>query len=273
MKRLSFFVTAVLPFAISFSQIAYPVSSSVSVANTSVSNMENRTPFHNPASFAVSPVSLLVCAFENRYIITELATKSFLALFPFKHFATGFAFAHQGFASYHEIILGAAFARNFSGKFSLGVQFNYHTVWFALSNNYRGIIYPQIGLMIPFDNNFLVGFHVFNPFASNIRGESLTKFVPSVFSLGCSYGFASNFHWRFQADKELRSNYRFATGFDYRMKKHTRFQLGVSVNEFLISCLGFGFDFNPFIFDLITELHPLLGLNIIAQIQFRLSKK
>ncbi|MDD2283837.1 MAG: hypothetical protein PHQ11_00340 [Paludibacter sp.] len=273
MKRIFFFLMALLPFSALFDQIAYPVPSSVSVANTSVSDVKNRMPFHNPASFSASTMPQIVCSFENRYIITELATKSFLAIYPTKQFICGFSFAHHGFSLYHEIMMGMAFSRDFSGKFSLGMQFNYHTAYFASSNSYHATVYPQIGLNIPIEDHFLIGFHVFNPFGAHIKGELATKFVPSVFSLGCAYDFSQAFSWRFQADKELSSNYRVATGFDYAMTSHTRFQLGVYAAGFLVPCLGVGFGISYFTIDLVGELHPLMGLTTIVQLQLSFNKK
>ena len=273
MKRFFFFLMALLPVCISFPQIAYPVPSSVSVANTSVADIKNMSPVHNPASLSACPAPTLGIFFENRYIITELATKSFFAAYPTHNFVSAFSCIHHGFSLYHEIILGMAFARDFSGKFSLGMQFNYHAAYFASTNSYHGTIYPQIGLHLPVDDNWIIGFHVFNPFGSHIKGESLTKFVPAVFSLGFAYDFSAELCWRFQADKELSSNYRIATAFDYSIDKKTRFQLGIYGGEYLVPCLGFGFVLRPFTFDLIAEIHPLLGLNTIAQLQFGLNKK
>jgi hypothetical protein len=273
MKRFFFLLMAFLPVFISTAQIAYPIPSSVSVANTSVSDEKNWSPFHNPASLSVIPTPHIGALFENRYIITALATKSFYTVYPLKQFVTGFLCAHHGFSLYHEIMLGMAFARDFSGKFSLGIQFNYHSTFFASSNKYYGTVYPQIGLNIPVQDNFLIGCHIFNPFGSHIKGELLTKFVPAVYSLGCSYDFSPDLCWRFQADKELGSNYRVATGFDYSMHKQTRFQVGFYANGLLVPCLGFGFGFSPFTFDLVAELHPLLGLNTIAQLQYSLNRQ
>jgi len=272
LMRKIFFILMNLVQVSAFAQITSSIPTSSSIANTSVSDLKHWSPFHNPACLSAKIIPQLGFIFENRYITTALAEKCLYLTYPVNHFVAAFSAMHQGFSLYHEILLGLSVSRNFSERFSLGVQFNYHTVYFAPSNAYYAIIYPQIGLIIPIENSFRLGFHVSNPFGSHIKGETQTKYLPAVFSLGCAYDFSPEFCWRFQADKEIRSNYRFASGFDYYMTNQTRFQLGAYIHEFLIPCMGFGFKLSPFTFDLLTELHPLLGLNTIAQIQYCINR-
>ncbi len=271
MKRIILFLLGFVQLPV-YAQITSSLPASVSVANTSVSDTKNWTPFHNPAYLSTKIIPQMSVLFENRYIITTLATKCFSFIWPANHFVAAFSVAHHGFSLYHEILMGLTVARNFSDRFSLGLQFDYHTVYFAPSNKYYATVYPQIGLSVPFNDTFRVGFHVYNPFGSHIKGESQTKYLPAIFSLGCAYDFTPEFCWRFQTDKEMSSNYRFATAFDYRISNQTRFQLGAYAHEYLVSCLGFGFEFSPFTFDLSVELHPLLGLNSIAQLQYSFNR-
>lgn len=271
MKRIILFLLGFVQLPV-YAQITSALPASVSVASTSVSDSKNWTPFHNPAPLSTNIVPQLNILFESRYIITTLATKCFSFTWPANHFVTAFSVVHHGFSMYHEMLIGLTFARNFSDRFSFGLQFNYHTVYFASSNRYYAAIYPQIGLSVPFNDTFRFGFHVYNPFGSHIEGESQTKYLPAIFSLGCAYDFTPEFCWRFQTDKEMSSNYRFATAFDYRINNQTRFQLGVYVHEYLVPCMGFGYGFSSFSFDLSVELHPLLGLNTIAQLQYRFNR-
>lgn len=273
MKSLYLMAVCLLCCLNSYQQVAYTIPTSVSAANTSVADTKNRTPFHNPACFAYDATSLLVTSFENRYILTNLATKSLALSYPTKYFSTGIAVYHYGFSALHELNTGIFFARNFSDKFSMGMQFNYHTIYLVQSNAYRGMIYPQIGLQIPINKHFLIACHIFNPFASNINTENRTIHLPSLYSLGIAYAFSQDLSWRLQMDKELRSQYRLATAFDYQFTKFTRFQLGISHQDYLVSSLAFGLRISDFWFDMTTELHPILGLNIISQLKYQIPHK
>ncbi|MDO9634939.1 MAG: hypothetical protein Q7J05_07890 [Paludibacter sp.] len=273
MKKIISLLISCLFVNFGISQIAYPHPSSISIANTSVADAHNWSAFHNPAPLSQLSLPQLEVIYENRYIITELAAKSFTIAYPTKHFVPGFSFTHFGFSLYHEMMLGLAFARDFAGKFSLGMQFTYHSAFFVSTNRYHAAFYPQIGLNIPVHRNLTIGVHLFNPFGTNIKSELSTKRIPSIFSLGCSYHFIPELAWRFQAEKEISSNYRVATGFQYTMLKRTRFQLGIYANDYLVSCLGIGFDLKPFSFDLCSELHPLLGLNTIVRLKYKFDEK
>lgn len=273
MKKIYLFLIGFLTVMGTDAQIVSPIPSSSAVANTAAADVKDRTPFHNPACWSQCSQPQLISSFENRYIIAALATKSVMALYPFKQFVGSLSFAHQGFAQYHEMIAGTAFVRDFSGKFSMGLQFNYHTVYFETSDKYRGILYPQIGCIIPYKDRWIWAFHVCNPFATNIQAETLTKYIPSTYSLGCSYAFNPDFSWRMQADKELRSTYRIATAFDYQMSKYNRVQLGLYLYDVPVACLGFGLNFKAFGFDLLSEMHPQLGLNCISQVRINMGKE
>jgi hypothetical protein len=206
--------------------------------------------------------------YENRFIINELSTKSFNAAYSTAFVNTGFSFSYFGYSLYHEMLFGLGFARNFSDKFALGVQFNYLNAFFLASNDYKGSFFPQIGLNVSISPIFLLAFNTFNPFQANIKNEYTIKRIPSVFSLGTAYYFSDELVWRIQVDKEISSSYRFATGFDYEILHFLKLKIGAYVNDFLIPCLGVGFRMSSFNFDLNGELHPLLGVNSSASVKY-----
>lgn len=273
MKRIYLLMVLLIYCLTSYQQIAFTVPSSVSAANTSVADNKNRTPFHNPACFSYDKHPILVTEFASQYILKSLSTKSITATYPTKYFTSGLAFYHYGFSAFHEMNAGLLFARNFSNKFSIGLQFNYHTAYLVQSNTYKGMIYPQIGLQLPMGKRWLFGCHIFNPFASDIRAENRNIQLPSVYSAGLSYAFAPGISWRLQMDKELRSAYRLASAFDYQFTKLTRFQVGVSYMDYLVSSLALGLNLSSFSFDVATELHSVLGLNVISQVKLHIPYK
>ena len=76
MKRIILFLMSFVQLTV-YAQITSALPASVSVANTSVSDTRNWTPFHNPAPLSTNTIPQLNILFENRYIITTLATKCF----------------------------------------------------------------------------------------------------------------------------------------------------------------------------------------------------
>jgi len=253
-------------------QIATVIPSSTSIALTSVADTHTWSPFNNPAmlGYLVSPEFAI--QFENRYLLSELSTKSVQLALPTALLNTGISFSHFGYSLYHEMLLGIAFARNFSDKFALAVQFNYYTAYFSASNAYHGAFLPQIGLSVRFSKVFSLGFNTFNPFQTNIETEFVVKRVPTIFSIGTEYFFSPDFVWRTQLEKEVSSNYRGAMGFEYQLLKNFEFKVGAYGSDYLVPCLGIGFITGAFLVDLNCELHPLLGLNTLAALKYRFGK-
>jgi hypothetical protein len=272
MKKIVSLLVVYLFFSKTLAQISTITPSTSSIAQTSVADKNRWSAFANPAMLGYLEQSELGFQFENRYLLNELSTKSLEVGFPSRLMCTGISFSHFGYSQYHEMLAGVGFARNFSNKFAMGVQANYFTTYFSASNSYRGTFFPQVGLSVQFSPSFHIGFNASNPFQSIIKTEYVTKRLPSVFSLGTGYSFSPEFIWRTQIDKEVSSNYRFATGFDYQMLEKIKVKVGAYGSDYLIPCLGMGLKLGSLFIDLNCELHPLLGLNTFAAIHYRFRK-
>ena len=270
-KTVSLFIIAIYCQFI-HSQISNIIPSSISIAQTSVSDSHNWNAFNNPAQLGYVEKSELCLQFENRYLLSELSTKSIQLAIPSNLVNTGLSFSHFGYSLYHEMLIGLGLARNFSEKFAMGVQFNYYTAFFTASNSYRGSLLPQVGLSVHFSPEFTMGFNTFNPFQTNIKTDFVLKRIPSIFSLGTEYFFSPEFVWRTQIDKEVSSNYRFATGFEYQMLQNLNIKLGAYESDYLISCLGLGFNTGKIYVNLNCEINPLLGLNTFAAVNYKFGK-
>jgi len=253
-------------------QISTITPSTSSIAQTSVADKNSWSAFANPAMLGYLEQTEFGFQFDNKYLLNELSTKSLEIGFPSRLLCTGISFSHFGYSQYHEMLAGVGFARNFSNKFAIGVQANYFTTYFSASNSYRGSFFPQVGLAVQLSPTFDIGFNASNPFQSTLKTGYVTKRLPSVFSLGTGYSFSPEFIWRTQIDKEVSSNYRFATGFDYHMLEKIKVKVGAYGSDYLIPCLGIGLKVGSFMIDLNCELHPLLGLNTFAAIHYRFRK-
>ena len=268
MKKFTLSVYIFIISVTTYAQLSNVVPNSQTTANAFVSDMHHWSAFVNPAALSSLQEAEAGIAFENRFLIRELSTKSVDFALPLKYFHTGLSASYFGFATYHEMMVGIGFARDFSSRFSFGVQFNYLSTYFSEQNRYSGILFPQIGLQTRLTPNLHLGFSVFNPFQSHIVYELNIKRLPSIFSLGGSYFFSEEFVIRIQADKELSSNYRFAAGVEYTMLEKLRFKAGIQDAGFLVPNLGFGVIAGRLKLNLDAGLHPLLGLQIAAAVRY-----
>ncbi len=252
-------------------QIAPVVPGSATIAGASVAVLSEWNSFQNlPALGHIEGIEVAV-QYENRFMLKELSTKSIQAGLNVGYVNIGASFSHQGYSIYNEMLAGIGIARNFDDKFSMGVQFDYYTAYFhaADESRYRGVLLAQFGVASTILPGFTLGFHTFNPFQSNIKTEYTIKRVPSVFSIGTHYAFARNLIWLTQIDKEISSNYRFATGFEYQMVQEFTVKLGAYASDFLVPSIGFGLHLGSFHFHLNGEMHPLLGLNTLGNLRYR----
>jgi hypothetical protein len=239
------------------------VPSAVSIANTSVAVQNEWNAFQNVSALAHVENLEASVQYENHFMVKELSTKSVQVAKNLKSVNIGTSFSYFGYSLYNDMIAGLGFARNFDDKFSMGIQFNYYTTYFSGEeiNRYRATIFPQFGISSKISPKLTIGFNAFNPFQSNIKTEYTLKRIPSVFSLATNYSFAENLVWLSQIDKEVSSNFRFASGFEYAMIDQLTVKLGAYAQDNLVPCLGINLHLKKINVYLNTELHPQLGLN------------
>lgn len=244
-----------------------------SVAQTSVSDTHNWWATHNPAMLGYAQQSELGAGIDNRSLISELSTKNIQAALINEIVNGGVSFSYFGYSQYHEMQIGLSFAKNFGNVFALGMQFNYLDTYFIGSNEYRGAFYPIIGVSAHLSPKLSIGFSANNPFQTDIKTDYVVKRIASTFSIGSEYLFSPELVWRTQIDKEVSSNYRFATGFEYLMLKELTIKTGVYGSDYLIPCVGLGLKIKPVVLDINFEVHPILGINSIATLKYRFKSK
>ncbi len=269
-KNITFLLSLICVFSLK-AQMSPVVPNSISVANTSVAVLNEWNSFQNVTALAHVKKLELSTQYENKFMIPELGTSSVQAGFNAKYVNVGLAFSYQGYSLYNEMLVGLGLARNFGDKFSMGVQFNYYTSYFSSKEEgrYRGVVVGQLGASAHITPNFIVGFHTFNPFQNNIKTEYSEKIVPAVYSFGTNYAFNEKFRWLTQVDKEVSTDFRFASSFEYTMIDVLTVRLGASHSEYLIPALGFGVNMGRFHINVNGELHPILGLNSMANLKYR----
>jgi len=272
MKKLIifFFLSSEIVFAVA--QVAPIVPTTTAVANASVADSRHWSAFSNPASIGYVSAINFGFQYENRFFLSELSTKSIDFVLPSRLMSTGISASYFGYSLYNEIMLGIGFSRNFSDKFSLGVQLDYYAAYFAASDKYYGAFFPQIGLNASLTPDFHLGFSTFNPFQSMIKAVDTSKRIPSVFSLGVEYYLSPELNFKAQVDKEISSNFRTALGAEYSLLNFLTVKAGAYHNDYLVPWFGFSTDFASFSFNLNTELHPLLGLVSMASVRYFFKK-
>jgi hypothetical protein len=253
-----------------YTQAWFPLSFPLSAGGTSATDTSRPALFQNPALPSYASVPYLYTEYESRYGITELASKGLRFAYPFSHFTTTLDFRYTGFSAYHEMIGGLGFSRNFGTKFSMGLQLMVESRYSVESNRYYLALYPHWGLTVPLSDILMLGVVVMNPFQSTMKYNSEKRRLPSVYSLGLNYKFTDELCWRLQADQEISNQLRWGTAFEFEMLQCIRVQTGVHYNDFFVPELGLGFKLKKLQFDLVTTLHPQLGITLAGGLSFLL---
>lgn len=243
---------------------------SQSIANSGVSETAFWSAFQNPATLVQKERFQFSFQFENRYLIPELSTKAVQVGYCNPIVNIGLSFSHFGYGAYSEMMTGVTVARNFDNRFSLGVQGNLYTAYFGQEAGYKTTLLPQVGATVRLSERFTLGFNTFNPFQQHLKGDMVTKRLPSLFTLGTCYTLVPQLTWLVQVDKEVSSYFRMATGFEWQAVEFLCIKVGGYALSDFIGCFGVALDFSSYRFDLNCELHPQLGLNTLAKVSYTL---
>lgn len=271
MKKFSctLFFSLLLTASIVAQSSATAIPSATAPANASVAYADSWGIFHNPAILTSVKNTTATLGYENKFFVSELSTASAGVAIPTKYVQVGVALSHFGYSAYSETQVGIALARSFTDKFSMGVQFNYYSVYFSPRERERsqGVVVAQIGLLSELSKGFYIGFNAYNPAQTNIKTDLVEKRIPSIFNLGAMYRFSDKLLWLAQVNKEIGSEVGWATGFEYQVIDVLSVRLGGYGSPFVPS-LGVGLKFGKFRFDANFEQHPALGISSVGSLKY-----
>lgn len=269
----SFSVALLLAFSLVVrSQNWFPLSYSLSVGGTQVTDTHRSVLFQNPALSSLLRHAQLGAEYESRYAITELDSKGLRFSYPFSHFTVTADVRYAGFDAYHELLTGIGFSRDFGGRFSMGLQLITESRYAVESDRYYTGFFPQLGLFVPLSSGVAIGFSAYNPFQAQLKYESESRPLPSVYSMGMKLQLSETVEWRIQADQEVSNRLRVGTAVELIFREKFFVQTGVSYHHFFVPSVGVGVEWNRLQFNLISSLHPILGLTIASGLFYRFTR-
>lgn len=247
-------------------QVSNVLPTSANIANMQTARTDNWTCFHNPASLVQDACWQLAAQYENRYFLPSLNTAMLQVGYTNEYVNVGVGYAFFGYAKYQEMMAGVALARSF-GRFSIGLQANYLTLYCGDELGYRGTFIPQIGVAVNVLPELTIGVHGFNPFVQTIAiDDQVRRRLPAVYSLGLDYRWKEVLHWSVQADYDVNNTYRIATGVEWQAIERLVVKVGVYYQQQLVGCMGVAVTWERLRLDANFELHPLLGVTCQGRI-------
>jgi hypothetical protein len=273
MKRVfTFLVLFSIIFAV-VSQTTNLFSTGTSIAQTFVADKQQWNQAVNPANIGYSTFVQTSINYQNRFLLSQLATKSVSVIFPLSEINVASGLSYYGYSQYHEMLLSIGAGKSFSGHFALGLQADYQCVFNPALGAYVGAFFIQSGTTINLSKSFNLSISVFNPTQNKIKLQSIDLSIPTVYSIGTAWQLTPEFVWRTQVDKEASTYYRFATGADYKLIQTICLKIGIYKIDTFVPCMGIRLEVSKMIIDLDTEVHPQLGINVIGGLRFNINNK
>ncbi len=251
-------------------QVSNVLPSSANIANLQTARTDSWSCFHNPATLVQPSGWQLAAQYENRYFLSSLNTAMLQVGYTNEYVNVGVGYSFFGYAKYQEMMAGLALARSF-GKFSIGLQANYLTLYCGDELGYKGTFIPQVGVTVNVLPELTVGLHGFNPFVQTIAIEDeVERRLPAIYSLGLNYRWKEVLQWSVQADYDVNSTYRIATGLEWQAIERLVVKVGVYYQQQFVGCMGVAVTWDRLRLDTNFELHPLLGVTCQGRIGVRL---
>lgn len=237
------------------SQINYG-SKITAMANAGVSLQDVWSAQKNQAGIALIDKPIASVAYENRFLIKEIATKSAVFALPINKYVLGAAFQSYGISAYSETRTSLSLARAFSPKLLTAITVNYHQI--QINNYGNAKAYSvEVGIQYNALKNLWLGAHIANPNSSKY-GNNTDQIIPAHIQFGGHYQFSEQLLISSEFEKVLDNDADFKTGLEYKVIKEFALRGGVSMNPFK-QYAGFGLMLNNLLFDFGISSHPVLG--------------
>jgi hypothetical protein len=207
-------------------------------------------------------------SFQNRFLITELSTRSGLFVFPVQSSVFALSFSQFGRNPFSQEKFGLTYARQIFPKLNFGLQFNYYLV--LLSEDYRnaGAAGVELGAQYLISEQLILGLHLLNPYQTGVNTVNGTYDFPSSVNFGLCYHFSDEFSVSSEIENDWSSHFMLRTGMEYSIFKKFFLRAGFSGKPYQYSG-GMGFHVRKISFDLAASYHEYLGSSPSISFQYQ----
>ncbi len=210
----------------------------------------------NQAGTANLKHALIAVAYENKFGIKELSTKTAVFAVPIKTYVVGASFQAYGTDGFNEVKTGLSLARAFGQKLSLGIGLNYHQLAIQNYGDARALT-VEVGLAYQITPQLCLASHIANPNQSKFGKETAQK-IPTQMKFGASYLFNEQVLLASEFVQGIGGQADFKSGIEYKLVKILALRGGLAVNPFK-QYGGFGIDYKGIQCDFAIASHPVLG--------------
>jgi len=215
---------------------------------------------NNQAGMALIKNLSVGVAYESRYLVSQMGTANLALVYPLKFGNMGVSMSYFGYALYHEMKMGLAYARSFGPHLRAGVQLDYLQTGLGDIYGSRSNVTFELGVQSDVTEHLTFGAYVYNPVRVKFSDYAREK-IPAVFRFGFAYHFSDKLLTT--AEVEKNTDYQsliLRGGIEYRYKKQFFFRVGFGTSRDIFS-FGFGWHKKHMQFDIGTTMHQTLGFS------------
>ncbi len=215
---------------------------------------------NNQAGMALIKNLSVGVAYENRFLVPQMGTANLALIYPSKFGNMGISMSYFGYALYHEMKVGLAYARSFGPWLRVGVQLDYLQTGLGDIYGSRSNVTFELGMQSDVNAHLTFGVYVYNPVRVKFSDYANEK-IPAVFRFGAAYHFSN----KLLTTVEIEKNTDFQPvilrgGIEYNVKKQFFFRVGFGTAQDIFS-FGFGWNKKHMQFDIGTTMHQSLGFS------------
>ncbi|MDP4222169.1 MAG: hypothetical protein Q8868_02555 [Bacteroidota bacterium] len=203
--------------------------------------------------------------YENRFSISELATRSVAVIVPAGKAGLGAFYRHFGYHDLRRHTAGIACGLKLSEKISAGVQIDYLAERTYGEYDERESLTFEVGIYSMLTDKIRLGMHLYNPVPGSIR----KNYLPSSIRAGAGILLSRSLFAGAEVEMRTGMEPLIRMGIEYEAIKDFRIRGGFSSENTSFS-LGIGYVMKLIRIDLGFATHELLGVTSSASIIFKI---
>lgn len=224
--------------------------------------------FGNQAGLAEIDNLVVGGAFQNRFQVSELSSRSGVVVVPVQSSVFAFSLSQFGKIPFRQEKYGLAFARLVGPKLRFGLQFNWYRLYLAEENRSVGSYGAELGAQYLANSRLVVGLHLTNPYRTGVRLSSgMFKYASSV-SAGSFYRLSDMFSLSAEVENDFDDHFILKTGLEYAILERVFVRAGVMGKPYRLSG-GFGFRLKRTTVDLGSSYNQELGNSPSVSFQYQ----
>lgn len=215
--------------------------------------------FYNPGALGEVEGLEVGAFFDARYTFAELGIGGFGAVVPVSEGRFGLSVINFGNSLYREQMVGAAYGRRLSEKFSAGIKLNLHSLQLGGGYGSRTTLSGDLGFLYHLNQDLSLVGSLHNPSRANFSDYDDER-LPVLLKGGFRYAFSDDVFFSGEVWKEWTESAQVRAGLSYRVIDRIFLQAGAGTQPTLFS-FGVGYRSGPFQLNLASSYHNTLGFS------------